>query len=134
MDPGFAGRTVTSASAAPPRVDNFQARPSIKTDIAPEKAVPGVSDGKDVQFSAQGQRELEAREAVRQVIEKHSFYDASNRTIVVQAKLPGTGYVVDQYPDAVTLKMRAYIRDLTARANGTGKYTAEGPGLDSVIA
>ncbi len=50
--------------------------------------------------------------AVQSFIENRNVYDAKTRQVIFRAVNTATGEVINQYPDDVALKLRAFVRDI----------------------
>ncbi len=108
---------------------------SVAVDLPPEKTVQSASAGdavrvdiragdRDAQNRAAGERRAladqrngrTAEKAIDDTVERKLVIDPLTRAVVLQKKDRDTGETISQLPDETLLKLRAYSRELTERA------------------
>lgn len=113
MEAGSITRQGPGTTPLPNRAEALPNKPTVKTDIAAEKAVNGVAMAEAMRFSPSARKEealVAAREALRKTIDQRLDFDVASRTVISQSVDTRTGEVLRQFPDAYIVKLRAYVR------------------------
>ena len=111
---GIAKTSAAAPVTTPARADALLAAGAVTTDLAPDAAVQQATDGEPVRFelSEAASRRVALEAALQEVIRRHVAVDPKTREIVFQSIDRRTGEVVRQVPDEMTLKLRAYAREM----------------------
>ncbi|KRE00235.1 hypothetical protein ASE63_09130 [Bosea sp. Root381] len=136
MDFGNPGRTMPAAGTpAISRADILTPRDGSMVELSPEKTVRSAEAGDAVRIDiraqerdAQARRDGEqrnhaaehnmrqARHSLDDVVERRTIIDPQTRAVVTQKRNTETGETVSQLPDETLLKLRAYSRALSEKA------------------
>jgi hypothetical protein len=105
-------------SAHQPLPANVGAQPTAVTTELPASATvkaTGGSEGVRLEPKRPNDSQAALDAAVRRAIERHLSIDPQTKSLVLKVTEEPSGDVVRQIPDEVILKLRAYVRELTAK-------------------
>jgi uncharacterized FlaG/YvyC family protein len=130
MDVGGVNRpAVTSSQAVSQRVDPPAASGFARTELSRVASVQPVEEISAVRFEpSEGSRERAALDAAMQrVVERSIEVDDRTKNVVFRAVNERTGEVMLQLPSEQALKLRAYLRETTARVGDVDEPKSNRP-------
>ena len=102
---------------------------AVRTDLARTESVQqsAALDERPVSFELNdGKGSAASRVAALQsFIERSNDYDIKARELVTRSINSRTGEIIRQFPDDITLKIRAFVRDINDRKNTLPKHDTD---------
>jgi hypothetical protein len=113
MDSGLTIRPIGQVTQpGPARPDPLPAAHAVPTTLAPSQSVTAVADSAAARNDAEHQPQYAEKRPRRS---RQIVIDAATRDIIYRVINERSGQVVQQIPEEVILRLRAYVRELRER-------------------